>query len=82
MEIEYIQQLGVGDLVFNYQFNGEMITVTIDDQTDIFDFTSFLDGEVNYYEIETTLPFNPVVSAKRENSVLTVTLLDWGEGNG
>ena len=61
------------DLELTYKFNNEVITATLDGETDTFDFSTLPDGVAE--EVESTLPINPVVSAKRENGVLEVTLL-------
>jgi hypothetical protein len=49
----------------HYRFNGEIITVTIGANTDIFDFTGLPIGQVD--GIETTLSVNPIVSAERKD---------------
>lgn len=82
MNVIYIQQVPSDHSTIVYVIEGEVITVTIGEVTDTFDFSSFPDGEVHYYEIDTALPVQPIIHAKRENGSLTVTLLDWGEGNG
>lgn len=47
-----------------------------DGESDRFDFSSFTDdGEVT--EIETSLPMTPIISAKRDNGILSVTLLNY-----
>src|SRR5690606_40313482 len=58
-----------------YSFSGETITATIDEQSDTFDFSQMPDGEM--VEVETTLPVNPIISARRTNGVLEVVLLNF-----
>ena len=58
-----------------YSFSGETITATIGEQTDTFDFSQMPDGEM--VEVETTLPVNPIISARRTNGVLEVVLLNF-----
>ena len=58
-----------------YQFDGEKITVTLNGETDAFDFTGMPDGRADSLNFTTTLPYCPVVEAVRENGVLSVKLL-------
>lgn len=60
-----------------YEFNGEKIIATINGVTDEFDFSSFPDGEADTENIQTTLPVQPIISAKRENGELYVILLNY-----
>lgn len=61
-----------------YSFNGETLTVKIGDTEDVFDLSSLPDGELNMEEeIETTLPVNPIISAKRVDGILYLELLNW-----
>ena len=59
----------------NYTFGNDVITAEIDGQTDTFDFSEMPDGEA--MNIETTLPVNPIISARRINGVLEVVLLNF-----
>ncbi len=66
------------DRQIEYCFNGETITVKIDNAEDVFDFSALPDGELNTQEqIETVLPVNPIISAKRIDSILHLKLLNW-----
>ena len=66
------------DNQIEYCFNGETITVKIDNAEDVFDFSALPDGELNTQEqIETVLPVNPIISAKRIDSILHLKLLNW-----
>lgn len=56
-----------------YHFDGEMITVKWGEYEDIFDFTNCPDGMVE--KVDTTLPENPILEARREDGVLYVKLL-------
>lgn len=71
MQIKYSPQRS--DDVLDYGFNGERITVTLNGQTDTFDFTGLPDGKLE--SIETTLLLNPIISAERINGELFVELL-------
>ena len=71
MRITYAPQRT--DHAISYTFDGERITATMDDQNDTFDFSALPDGEAA--EIISTLDPCPVLSAKRVNGELQVTLL-------
>lgn len=53
----------------------ETVTASLDGVEDIFDFSSFGDGEID--SIETILPVNPILKAKRENGELYLEVLHW-----
>src|SRR5690606_21279622 len=61
------------DCNIRYTFSGECITATVNGAVDTFDFTSLPDGEAA--EIISTLDPCPVLSAKRVDGELHVTLL-------
>lgn len=63
------------DEKMEYQFAGEVVTVTYAGKTDTFDFSSMPDGIVT--DIDTTLPVNPIIEAKRENGELFIKLLNF-----
>lgn len=64
-----------------YEIEGEVITATINDVSDTFDFTDMPDGELQMYDedginlIETTLKEVPILNAKKEDGILTVEIL-------
>ena len=65
------------DKRFDFVFSGESITATFDGETDTFDFSGLPDGEVDFSMIETTLPYNPILIARRVDGVLSVELLNF-----
>ena len=73
----------VSDSQIEYSFIGESITAKIRDTEDVFDFSNLPNGELdrggkdNSKEIETVLPVNPVISAKRVDGILHLELLNW-----
>ncbi|WP_284037467.1 hypothetical protein [Neobacillus sp. 114] len=58
-----------------YEFNGEAITVTLNGESEVFDFSEMPDGRLD--SVETTLSVNPILSAERVNGVLSVQLLNF-----
>jgi hypothetical protein len=81
MHIKYIplRPAGTAEPRFNYTFNAATITATYtaggQPITDTFDFSTMPDGEAQVELIETTLPENPIRSAKRVDGELYVELL-------
>ena len=76
MQIRYIPQRN--DNTLEYQFDGEVITVTYNGETDTFDFSILEEGDkADAQNIETTLPVNPIISARRENGEVKVELLKY-----
>lgn len=73
MMIKYSPQFS--DREIEYVFEGEKITAIFNGESDTFDFSQFADGHVD--NIETTLPFNPIISAERVDGVLYVELLNF-----
>lgn len=65
----------IKDVDFSFSGNGDVLHVTVDGETDTFDFMQMPDGRAD--TIESTLDPCPVLSAERVNGELTVTLLDW-----
>jgi len=63
------------DRSLTYEFEGETITATLDGQSDVFDFSGLPDGELDVSALETTLPICPIISARRVDGQLEVTLL-------
>ena len=82
MRIKYspCRPAGTSEPRFRYEFDGETIiaTYTAEGQepiSDTFDFSTLPDGEAQVELIETTLPENPIRSAKRVDGELYVELL-------
>ena len=77
MRILMSPQVMLEDQRFDFVFSGESITATFDGETDTFDFSGLPDGEVDFSKIETTLPINPILIARRVDGVLSVELLNF-----
>lgn len=67
------------DRQLSYKCDGEVITATLDGQVGTFDFAAMPNGEAE--EITSSLPICPVVSAKRVDGELEVTLLRFNGPN-
>lgn len=81
MKIEFSPQRNDDHIEYSYgpgdsitaaykKLEGEEVVETL---TETFDFNGLPDGILT--EVTTDLPVNPVITAKKENGVLTVTLL-------
>ena len=75
MRVKFSPQ--VADERIKYIFERDKITATIGGVTDVFDFREFPDGELEVDSIETDLPVQPIISARRVDGVLEVILLNW-----
>lgn len=67
------------DRKIEYKIEGEKVIATIDNVTDIFDFSTMPDGIMD--EVETILDVNPIMSAKRVEGELYVELLNFIDDN-
>src|SRR5690606_17699569 len=64
------------DRSLSYTFPApDVIEATLDGVTDRFDFSGLPDGELDVSALETTLDICPIISARRVNGRLEVTLL-------
>ena len=77
MRILMSPQVMLEDQRFDFVFSGESISATFDGETDTFDFSGLPDGEVDFSKIETMLPINPILIARRVDGVLSVELLNF-----
>ena len=73
MKIKFSPQVHTEKI--EYTFQGDTITATYQEQTEIFDFEGMPNGILT--EVETNLPINPILSAKKEDGVLYVELLNF-----
>jgi len=75
MKIRFIPQRN--DNTLEYQFDGEKVIATYNGEiTDTFDFSVLQEGDkADVQNIKTTLPINPIISAKREDGELKIELL-------
>lgn len=58
----------------SYVIKGDILTVTIDDISEAFDFTDMADGIAEEILVE-TLPINPIVSVSKINGVVEIVLI-------
>jgi hypothetical protein len=63
------------DKFIDYTFVNEVITVDMEEGRDTFDFSSMPDGLAE--EINTILPYSPILRAERIDGVLSVELIKY-----
>lgn len=63
------------DKFIDYTFDNETITVDMEEGRDTFDFSSMPDGLAE--EINTILPFCPIIRAEKVDGVLSVELIKY-----
>ena len=77
MIVNYEKIMHVNNSTFVYIFEGEKITAIYEGNSDTFDFTNMPDGSATFLDVESDLKYNPVITAVRENGILTVTLIEF-----
>lgn len=83
MRIKYSPCVIDNNKMITYIFEAEKVIATYEEETDIFDFFGMPEGELktNYLtgetDIETVLNVNPIVSAKKENGILSIELKNY-----
>lgn len=71
----------VSEKNIKYTFHKDVIVAEYDGEKDTFDFSGFPDGVLDPATVATVLDINPVLSAKRENGILYVELLNFISGD-
>lgn len=72
MNILYSPQVSENEM--EYSFEGEKVTIRINDITETFDFSVFEEGDI-LKNIESDLPVNPFIEIKRKEGILSLVLL-------
>lgn len=66
----------VSERVLKYEFNNDVITATMNGITETFDFSAMPNGVADSIESE-AFDFNPVISARKENDILYLELINF-----
>ncbi|QJT70398.1 hypothetical protein [Microcystis phage MaeS] len=84
MKVLYSPQLNEND-VLEYEFIGDKIIASYNGEVDEFDFTDMPDGFANgggrNPNIISTLPFCPIIEARKTDGVLYVTMIKFISSN-
>ena len=72
--IKIIETPQYSSFKYTYEIKGEVLTLTMNEETEVFDLTDLEDGKAESIELE-TLPINPVVSIEKTGEVIEVTLI-------
>ena len=59
---------------YTYEIEGDVLTLTMDKETEVLDLTDLEDGKAESIELE-VLPINPIVSIEKAGEVIEVTLI-------
>jgi hypothetical protein len=73
-KVLFSPQVNQGNKI-GYSFQGDVLTITLEGITDIFDFTDMPIGIMD--SVETDLPMNPILRAERKADGLYLTLLNY-----
>ena len=59
---------------YTYEIKGDVLTLTMNEETEVLELTELEDGKAESIELE-VLPINPVVSIEKTGEVIEVTLI-------
>ncbi len=59
---------------YDYEIKGDVLTLTMNEETEVFDLTDLEDGKAESIELE-VLSINPVISIEKTGEVIEVTLM-------
>ncbi len=59
---------------YTYEIEGDVLTLTMNKETEVFDLTDLEEGKAESIELE-VLPINPVVSIEKTSEIIEVTLM-------
>lgn len=59
---------------YTYEIEGDVLTLTMNKETEVLDLTELEDGKAESIELE-VLPINPVVSIEKTGDTIEVTLI-------
>lgn len=61
-------------LKYSYEIKGDVLTLTMNEETEVLDLTELEDGKAESIELE-VLPINPVGSIQKTGEIIEVTLI-------
>lgn len=72
--IKIIESPQYATFKYAYEIKGDILTLTMNEETEVLDLTELEDGKAESIELE-VLPINPVVSIEKTGEVIEVTLI-------
>ena len=72
--IKIIETPQYSSFKYTYEIKGDVLTLAMNEETEVFDLTELEDGKAESIELE-VLPINPVVSIEKTGEVIEVTLI-------
>ncbi|WP_110644120.1 hypothetical protein [Salinicola sp. CPA57] len=76
MKIKRMAQRPRANHICEFSAHGDVLTVTVNGESDNFDFTGLTDGTFTDFE-SSILPVNPLISAKKADGELVVAVSNW-----
>ena len=59
---------------YSYEIKGDVLTITMNEETEVLDLTELEEGQAESIELE-VLPINPILSIEKTGEVIEVTLI-------
>lgn len=72
--IKIIETPQYSSFKYTYEIKGDVLTLTMNEETEVLDLTDLEDGKAESIELE-VLPINPVISIEKTGDVIEVTLI-------
>ena len=72
--IKIIETPQYASFQYTYEIKGDVLTLTMNEETEVLDLTDLEDGKAESIELE-VLPINPVVSIEKAGEIIEVTLI-------
>lgn len=72
--IKIIETPQYSSFKYTYEIEGDVLTLTMNEETEVLDLTDLEEGRAESIELE-VLPINPVVSIEKTGEVIEVTLI-------
>lgn len=72
--IKIIETPQYSSLKYTYKIKGDVLSITMNEETEVLDLTELEEGQAESIELE-VLPINPVVSIEKTGEVIEVTLI-------
>ena len=72
--IKIIEAPQYSSFKYTYEIKGDVLTLTMNEESEVLDLTDLEDGKAESIELE-VLPINPVVSIEKTGEIIEVTLI-------
>ena len=72
--IKIIETPQYSSFKYTYEIKGDVLTLTMNEETEVLDLTELEEGQSESIELE-VLPINPIVSIEKTGEIIEVTLI-------